>query len=103
VILAKKHRSIIKQRAISWDECEKMGYRNMTNALRACEAQKIKTIMTMKYDWNDEAIAQFYSTLWVKRVDEEFDGYGYLVMYFYIEGHWHKVSYRRFVHILKFF
>jgi hypothetical protein len=31
----------------------------------------MKTIMTFQYDWNDEIIAQFYSTLWIKHVDEE--------------------------------
>jgi hypothetical protein len=56
----------------------------------------------MEYPWNDEVITQFYATLWVKRVDEEADGYDYPVMYFFIQGFWHKVSYRRFAHILGF-
>jgi hypothetical protein len=29
-------------------------------------------------------VAQFYATLWIKKVDEEDDGYDYPVMYFYI-------------------
>lgn len=79
-----------------------MGDKNMTKALKTCEAQKVKNIMTMRYDWNNEVIAEFYSTLWVKRVDEESDGYGHPVMYFYLDDIWHKVSYRRFAHILGF-
>jgi hypothetical protein len=47
-------------------------------------------------------VAQFYATLWIKKVDEEADGYDYPVMYFFIQGNWHKVSYRRFAHILGF-
>jgi hypothetical protein len=47
-------------------------------------------------------VAQFYATLWVKRVDEEADGYDYPVMYFFIQGVWHKVSYCRFALILGF-
>jgi hypothetical protein len=61
----------------------------MTLALRACEQKKMKNIMTFQYDWNDEIIAQFYSTLWIKPADD-------------IEGSWYKVSYRRFAHILGF-
>lgn len=38
----------------------------------------------------------------MKRVDEESDGYGHPVMYFYLDDIWHKVSYRRFAHILGF-
>jgi hypothetical protein len=71
VVLAKKHRPIIKERAINWVECERMGDRNMTKSLRVCEDYRMQNIMTMQYDLNDEVIAQFYSTLWVKRVDEE--------------------------------
>jgi hypothetical protein len=47
-------------------------------------------------------IAQFYATLWIKKVDEEVDVYDYLVMYFFLQGIWHKVSYHRFAHILGF-
>jgi hypothetical protein len=43
----------------------------MSQALRACERKKMKNIMTFQYDWNDEVIAQFYSTLWIKLADEE--------------------------------
>jgi hypothetical protein len=44
--------------------------------------------MTMEYPWNDEVVAQFYATLWIKKVDEEADGYDYPVMYFFIQGNW---------------
>lgn len=51
-----------------------MNDNNMNQALRACERQGIKSIMTMQYHWDDEVIAQFYATLWIKCVDEEADG-----------------------------
>jgi hypothetical protein len=79
-----------------------MGDADMTSALLNLERKGLKNIMTMEYPWNDEVVAQFYATLWVKKVDEEADGYDYLVMYFFIQGVWHKVSYRRFSHILGF-
>jgi hypothetical protein len=92
VILTKKH-PVIRHRVIDWEGCEKMNDPDLTEALRACEAQGMKSIMTMQYPWNDEVIAQFYATLWIKRVDEEADGYDHPVMYFYLQGIWHKVSY----------
>jgi hypothetical protein len=61
----------------------------------------MKTIMTFQYDWNDEIIAQFYSTLWNKQDDEE-SPYNFPYLNFFIEGSWYKVSYMRFAHILGF-
>jgi hypothetical protein len=57
--------------------------------------------MTLTYDWNDQIIAQFYSTLWIKKDDEE-SNYDYPYMNFFLEGRWFKVNYRRFMHILGF-
>jgi hypothetical protein len=74
----------------------------MTQALRACERKRMKNIMTFQYDWNDEVIAQFYSTLWIKLADEESPN-NFPYLNFYIEGSWYNVSYRRFAHILGFF
>lgn len=58
----------------------------MIKSLRACEAHGMKDIMTMQCNWNNEVIAQFYSTLWMKRVDEAVEGYDHLVMYFILDG-----------------
>jgi hypothetical protein len=66
VILPKKHQPILHQRYINWDGCEAIGDPKMTQALRAYERKRMKTIMTFQYDWNDEVIAQFYSTLSIK-------------------------------------
>jgi hypothetical protein len=63
VILPKKHQPILHQRYINWEGCEAIRDPEMTHALRACERKKMKNIMTFQYDWNDEVIAQFYSTL----------------------------------------
>jgi hypothetical protein len=49
----------------------------------------MKSIMTFQYDWNDEVIAQFYSTLWIKPADEE-SLYYYPYLNFYIECSWYK-------------
>jgi hypothetical protein len=101
VILPKKHQPILHQRYINWDGCKAIGDPEMTQALRACERKRMKTIMTFQYDWNDEVIAQFYSTLWIKHADEE-SPYNFPYLNFFIEGSWYKVSYRRFAHILGF-
>jgi hypothetical protein len=73
----------------------------MSLALRAREQKNIKNIMTFHFDWNDEIIVQFYSTLWIKNADEG-SPYNFPYMNFYIEESWYKVSYRRFAHILGF-
>lgn len=75
---------------------------NMTRVLRACEQKGVRDIITMDYPWNDEVIAQFYATLWIKKVGEEVDVYDCPVMYFFLQGVWHKVSYCHFAHILDF-
>jgi hypothetical protein len=101
VILPKKHQPILHQRFINWSRCEAIGDPEMTQTLRACEQKRMKTIMAFQYDWNDEIIAQFYSTLWIKHADEE-SPYNFTYLNFFIEGSWYKVSYRRFAHILGF-
>jgi hypothetical protein len=101
VILPKKHQPILHQRYINWEGCEAIGDPEMTQALRACERKKMKNTMTFQYDWNDEVIAQFYSTLWIKLADEE-SPYNFPYLNLYIEGSWYKVSYQRFAHILGF-
>jgi hypothetical protein len=101
VILPKKHQPILLQRYINWEGCEAIGDPEMTQALRACERKKMKSIMTFQYDWNDEVIAQFYSTLWIKPADKE-SPYNYPYLNFYIESSWYKMSYRQFAHILGF-
>jgi hypothetical protein len=101
VILPKKHQPILHQRFINWSGCEGIDDREMSLALRAYEQKNMKNIMTFHFDWNDEIIAQFYSTLWIKNADEE-SPYNFTYMNFYIEGSWYKVSYRRFAHILGF-
>jgi hypothetical protein len=72
---------------------------DMTQALRICKRKGLKNIMTLECPWNNKVVAQFYATLWINKVDEEADGYDYPVMYFFIQGVWHKVSYRCFAHI----
>jgi hypothetical protein len=63
-----------------------MGDDDMTATLRICERKCLKNTMTLENPWNDEVVAQFYATLWVKAVDEEADGYDYPIMYFFIQG-----------------
>jgi hypothetical protein len=99
--MSMKH-PVVRHRFIDWKGCENMGDADMMSALHNLERKGLKNIMTMEYPWNDEVVAQLYATLWVKKVDEEVDGYDYPVMYFFIQGVWHKVSYRRFAHILGF-
>lgn len=103
VIMTKKHQPIIKQRSINWEECVQMRDRAMTRALRACEAKGMKNIMSFSHDWNNEVIAQFYSTLWIKPSSDELGGYAFPYMNFNIEERWFKLSYRWFAHILNFF
>jgi hypothetical protein len=53
---------------------------DMTQALRICERKGLNNIMTLEYPWNDDVVAQFYATLWIKKVNEEADRYDYPIM-----------------------
>jgi hypothetical protein len=48
VILPKKHQPILHQCYINWDGCEAIGDPEMTQALRAYERKRMKTIMTFQ-------------------------------------------------------
>jgi hypothetical protein len=54
VIMPKKNQPILHQCPINWSECEKVGDSEMTLALRACEAKRMRDIMTLTYDWDDD-------------------------------------------------
>jgi hypothetical protein len=50
-----------------WDfiQKEKKNCPAFTEVIVACEHHGIKDVMELKYDWNDEVILQFYSTLYL--------------------------------------
>jgi hypothetical protein len=98
-VIISKH-PVVYHQLMDCEGCEGMEDDDMTTVLRIHERKGLKNIMTLEHPRNDKVMAQFYATLWVKAVDEEADGYDYPVMYFFIKGFWHKVSYRRFAHIL---
>ena len=45
--------------------------------------------MTFRYDWNNEVIAKFYTTLWMSRGVKEW-------FYFAVDGTWYRCSKGRF-------
>jgi hypothetical protein len=99
--MSKKHQPIILQHHINWEEYKNMGDLDLTKALQEYERKGMKDIMTFSYDWNNEVIVQFYSTLWITPGNEDGD-YPHPYMNFNIEGTWYKVNYARFAHILGF-
>ncbi|GJN03296.1 hypothetical protein PR202_ga20726 [Eleusine coracana subsp. coracana] len=64
-----------------------------------CDRRNLTAIMGMHQHWNDEIIAQFYSTLWVESDEEnQLDS----KMHWTIEGNRFSITYFNFAHILGF-
>jgi hypothetical protein len=59
-----------------WDfiEKEKNNCSAFSEVIVACQHHGIKDVMELKYDWNDEAILQFYSTLYLTKRAASFFG-----------------------------
>jgi hypothetical protein len=62
----------------------------------ACTNHHIKEIMSFKFDWNNEAIAQFFATLYVEEVGDARN------MHWMTVGDWYSISYDDFAHRLGF-
>jgi hypothetical protein len=114
VILGKKNQRVLEQRFVNWEGCLALHDRHLTKALAILEKRGLKNIMTMRYDWNEEVIAQFYATLWITKVvdsdeevfvdsDEEPERkIPNVTLHFLIQGEHYKCSYKRFARILGF-
>jgi hypothetical protein len=114
VILGKKNQRVLEQRYIDWHGCLALQDRHLTKALAILEKRGLRDIMTMRYDWNEEVIAQFYATLWITKVedsdedvfvdsDEEIERkIPNMSLHFLIQGDHYKCSYKRFARILGF-
>jgi hypothetical protein len=52
---------------INWRAAASYGDPVMNEVIEACEAMGIKDFMSMRYDWSEEIICQFYATVWYQR------------------------------------
>jgi hypothetical protein len=61
----KKH--VVNMQWTDWNfiQKEKNNCPAFTEVIATCEHHGIKDVMELKYDWNDEVILQFYSTLYL--------------------------------------
>jgi hypothetical protein len=69
----KKH--VVNMQWTNWDfiQKEKNNCLAFTKVITACEHHGIKDVMELKYDWNDEVILQFYSTVfWMTKSSKLF-------------------------------
>jgi hypothetical protein len=98
VILSKDKNPVLDQKFIDWKTCEKLNDPDLRAALVALENKGFKDIMSFRQYWNEEVIAQFYSTLWLTHAEEETNIPAY--MHFFIQGIEYKCSYTRFAKIL---
>ncbi|KAJ1262227.1 hypothetical protein BS78_09G090900 [Paspalum vaginatum] len=87
--------AITKQKWIDWTHCESLHDTALDAALAKLIDKGMKDIMCMKYDWSEEVIAQFYSTVLFEKAHNT-------IMHFMIEGQKYKVTYTQFRDILGF-
>jgi hypothetical protein len=88
----KKH--VVNMQWTDWDfiEKEKNNFPGFTKVIVACEHHGIKDVMELKYDWNDEVILLFYSTLYLDKKSSK--------IFCMTEDEIYSVSLVRFVGIL---
>ncbi|WVZ75050.1 hypothetical protein U9M48_023145 [Paspalum notatum var. saurae] len=94
VIIERKD-AITNQKWIHWTHCESMHDPALDAALAKLIEKGMKDIMFMPYDWSEEVIAQFYSTVWFEKAHNT-------IMHFMIEGKKYQVTYTQFRDILGF-
>jgi hypothetical protein len=77
-----------------WDfiQKEKNNCLAFAEVIAACEYHEIRDVIELKYDWNDEVILQFYSTLYLDKKSNK--------LFWMIEDEIYSVSLVRFAVIL---
>lgn len=56
---------------IDWEHLKKKKDPILTSVIDACVAKNVYSLMGSSQDWNEEVVAQFYSTLWFEFDDEQ--------------------------------
>lgn len=100
IIIGKKSHPVVLQRWINWEGCKDLQHPDLICALARLEKANLKSIMTYDHSWTNEAIYQFYATVWFDEGNEDLGFHPCL--HFMIEGKWYACSYRCFARILGF-
>jgi hypothetical protein len=61
-----------------------------------CRAKHLRDVMRLQKNWNNEIIAQFFSTLYVEER-------GYTRKFYWMaEGRWYEITFEQFARLFKF-
>jgi uncharacterized protein YozE (UPF0346 family) len=93
VILSKEHLTV-DIKSTKWDNLRSLNIPAVNEAIDICHAKGLTSIMELKYDWNEEVIAQFYANLYIRCETKTF--------HWLLQGKPLSVSYERFAQILGF-
>jgi hypothetical protein len=66
------------------------------DVVAACRAKHLRDLMTFKKNWNNEVIAQFFTTLYVEENGDTSK------LHWMMKGQWFEVSYVHFARLLGF-
>ena len=62
VILNSKKSKIVKMQYVDWEEMKEKNEPEFNRVIRACENFGISDLMSFRYNWNEEMLAQFHAT-----------------------------------------
>ena len=93
-LIMTKTNPVTDMNSISWDYLEELDMPVVHQSVSACSRMKLQTIMNFNCDWNEEVVAQFYTTLYVDREAKKF--------HWSLQGKPFSVGYREFAELLEF-
>jgi hypothetical protein len=94
-ILSKKYK-VARSQYMDWKKFEDMEGPIFNEIINACKQKHIYRIMSFRYDWNIEVIAQFYVTCYFEtRGDVRW-------VHWMTEGKWYKINYFEFASMFGF-
>ena len=83
VIFNSKKSKIIKMQYVDWEEMKNKNEPEFNRVIRACENFGLFDLMSFRYNWNEEVLAQFYATFFYDIYTDEIhwvtDGWHYRV------------------------
>jgi hypothetical protein len=91
-----KNKPVAISQLVDWEYMEHKNDTFFNQVVVAFKAKNLRDVMAFQKHWNNEIIAQFYATLYVKEHGDT------RKLHWMIEGQWFEVTYAQFARLLGF-
>jgi hypothetical protein len=96
-VIITKNKPVTISQWIDWSYMEGKGDIIFNEVVAACRANHLREFMAFQKNWNNEIIAQFFTTLYIEE-----KGGGIRKFYWMTEGRWYEITFEQFARLFGF-